>query len=189
MGRLKQEIRIDAPAKEVWKVLSDLSASWQWIPAALVSYSTGLENRGIGAERYCYLGNGHFIKDKVVNWREHERLTTKIVCTSLPFESGELQFEMRQERESTVVTASSVYELDFGLIGRILDALYIGPIYAKHIAQLLAGLKRHVEFAVSGKEVPIPLSLKTEQTVDLQNIRSSQSPAVGVRADRGGAGK
>ncbi len=189
MGSLMQEIRIDTAAKEVWKVLSDLSAIWRWNSAVVTSYSTSLQNRGFGAERYCYLGNGHFIEEKVISWQEHERLTTKIVRTSLPFKSAYLQFEIRQVRESTVVTASSAYELEFALIGRILDALFIGPTYAKHIAQLLAGLKRHVEFAHGGNEVPIPLSRKSERTVDLQNVRPRKSPAGAVRGDRGGAGE
>lgn len=158
MGSLTQEIQIDASAKEVWKVLSNLGQFWQLNPAIVVSYLIGLKNRGVGTERYCYLGNGHFLEEIVIDWQEPKQLTTRIACTSLPFKSGDLQLEMREERKSTVVTASSVYELEFGLIGRILDALFVGPTYAKHIADLLAGLKRHVEIPPGGEDLALPVS-------------------------------
>ena len=60
-------------------------------------------------------------------------------------ETADIRFTLRPENEGTVVTVSPLYKLKFGVLGELLDRVYVRKSYQKGMESLLAGLKAHVE--------------------------------------------
>ena len=78
-------------------------------------------------------------------WEPGRALTLRIVGTNLPFKSADIRFHMAAHGQGSVVTVSPLYELKYGLLGRVLDRLFVRKTYTRGMEALLAGLKRHAE--------------------------------------------
>ena len=145
MSSFATEIKIDAPVDVVWEVLADYGAIYRWNPGVVASHVTTEEGTGVGACRHCDLGGRNYLDEEVIEWENSQRLTVRIVGTNLPFKSADIRFTLRPESGGTVVTVAPLYELKFGLLGKLLDRLYVHRTYEKGMKALLAGLKDYVE--------------------------------------------
>lgn len=145
MSSFTTEIKIDASLEGVWGVLADIGSIERWNPGVISSHATTGEATGLGACRYCDLGGENYLDEEVVEWEDGERLTMRIVGTNLPFKTADVRFRLHTENGATLVTVSPEYELKYGLLGGLLDALYVRHTYKKGMNALLAGLKQHIE--------------------------------------------
>jgi uncharacterized protein YndB with AHSA1/START domain len=139
------DIKINAPVEQVWQALADIGNIYLWNPGVVASHRTTEQTEGVGACRYCDLGGNNYLDEKVVEWEDNKRLTMRIVGTNLPFKTADIRFTLQPDHGATVVTVSPDYELRFGLLGVLLDHLYVRRTYLRGMEALLAGLKRHVE--------------------------------------------
>ncbi len=76
-----------------------------------------------------------------------QALTMRIVGTNLPFRSADIRFTLEDHGGETQVTVSPVYALKFGILGRVLDSLFVRRQYRRGMVNLLQGLKQNVESA------------------------------------------
>lgn len=74
----------------------------------------------------------------------------RIVATNLPFKTADIRFALEGRGKETLVTVSPTYRLKFGLLGTVLDAVFVRSQYRKGMINLLRGLKRHVESRYAG---------------------------------------
>ncbi len=100
---------------------------------------------GIGAARHCDLGGRNYLDEQVVEWEEGGALTMRIVGTNLPFARADIRFVLEARNGTTVVTVTPDYRLKYGVLGSLLDVIYVRRTYRKGMDALLQGLKRHVE--------------------------------------------
>ena len=149
MSSFATEMKINAPVAEVWQALAAIGNIYQWNPGVKASYTTSEVSEGLGATRYCDLGGKNFLDEEVVVWQPNEALTMRITGTNLPFATADIRFSLRPEGEETIVTVSPLYELKFGVLGKVLDRAYVRKSYEKGMVALLAGLKEFVEEAFS----------------------------------------
>jgi len=145
VSRFSTNIRIERSAEEIWVVLADIGNISEWNPGVLSSHVTTEAKTGIGSGRHCDLGGKSYLDERVVEWEKGSRLTFQIIGTNLPFKNADIRFHLREDGGSTVVTVSPDYSLKFGLLGRVLDAVFIRRMYSKGMKALLKGLKKHVE--------------------------------------------
>jgi carbon monoxide dehydrogenase subunit G len=145
MSSFSKEVFIQAKPEEVWKVLSDIGEIHAWNPSVIDSRLISESGQGVGAARFCDLGDGNYLDESVVIWDPDRALTMRITGTNLPFKSADIRFTLREEGEGTVVTVSPLYELKYGVIGRAFDALYVKGTYEKGMQSLLQGLKENIE--------------------------------------------
>jgi uncharacterized protein YndB with AHSA1/START domain len=145
MSSFTSEIKIDAPVGAVWEVLADYGNIYRWHPDAVASHLTTEKETGPGARRHLDLGGKNYLDEEVIEWESGQRLTVRIVATNLPFKSADIRITLRPENGGTVVTVAPLYELKFGLLGKLLDRLYVQRNYEKNMRALLAGLKDYVE--------------------------------------------
>jgi uncharacterized protein YndB with AHSA1/START domain len=145
MATFAVEITIDTPVREVWQALSDIGNIHRWNPGVVESYLTGEQTEGIGARRTCDLGQNNFLDEEVVAWIVNEQLTMRVVDTNLAFNYADIRFTLVPERQTTRVIVSPDYQLKYGLLGRLLDAVFVRRTYRKGLRSLLAGLKQYVE--------------------------------------------
>ena len=145
MGSFATETRIEAPVDEVWRALGEIGDIYRWNPGVRASHTTSEEEAGLGVTRYCDLGGKNYLDEEVVAWQPNEKLTMRITGTNLPFETADIRFTLRPENGATVVTVSPLYKLKYGVMGKMLDRVYVRKSYQKGMEALLAGLKAHVE--------------------------------------------
>ncbi len=148
MGSFTIETKINAPVEEVWDALSDIGNIYAWNPGVVASHLTTDEASGVGAARYCDLGGNNYLNERVVEWEHNERLTMRVVGTNLPFKTVDIRFRLHPDKDTedtTLVSVSPVYELKYGPIGKVMDAVYVRGTYRKGMDTLLQGLKEFVE--------------------------------------------
>ena len=145
MGSFAIETKIEAPVTEVWQALGEIGDIYRWNPGVRASHTTSEQEAGLGATRFCDLGGKNFLDEEVVLWQPNEKLTMRITGTNLPFATADIRFTLRPENDTTVVTVSPLYKLKYGLLGELLDRVYVRKSYQKGMEALLAGLKAHVE--------------------------------------------
>ncbi|WP_420627464.1 SRPBCC family protein [Candidatus Leptofilum sp.] len=147
MGSFATETTIDAPVTAVWQALSNIGEIHQWNPGVCASHTTSEQTEGVGATRFCDLGGKNYLDEAVVLWQPNEKLTMRITGTNLPFAEGDIRFTLWPEGDQTVVTVSPLYKLKFGVLGELLDRVYVRNNYRQGMDALLAGLKKFVETA------------------------------------------
>jgi len=145
MSEFSETIRIDAPVAEVWAVLADIGTISDWNPGVKESRQTTGGEVANGSCRHCDLGGKNYLDEEVVSFEPYSKITFRITGTNLPFASADIRFNLETEDNVTVVEVSPLYELKFGVLGRILDTLVVSATYRKGMRNLLRGLKNHVE--------------------------------------------
>ncbi len=145
MADFTVETTIDAPAEQVWEALADIGSIYKWNPGVVSSYLTAEKGGGIGAARHCDLDGKNYLKEEVVEWDAGKSLTMRIVETNLPFKAADICFSLRADNGKTLVSVTPVYDLKFGVVGKMLDAAYVRNNYKKGMVALLKGLKKYVE--------------------------------------------
>ena len=148
MASFTTETKVNAPVEEVWSALSDIGNIYAWNPGVVTSHLTTDEASGVGAARYCDLGGNKYLDERVVEWEHCERLTMRVVGTNLPFKTVDIRFKLHPDPDTegaTLVSVSPVYELKYGPIGKVMDAVYVRGTYRKGMDALLRGLKEFVE--------------------------------------------
>lgn len=145
MSTFSKEIDIEADIADVWAVLADIGNIADWNPGVQKSNVIGERPNGLGAQRLCNLGGKNYLKEDVVQWVDQDKLTMRIVETNLPFKSADIHFVLSKVDGGTQVRVTPDYELKFGVLGNVLDTLFINRVYQKGMGDLLAGLKEYVE--------------------------------------------
>ena len=145
MGSFATETKIEAPLGDVWRALGEIGDIYRWNPGVRASHTTSEQEEGLGATRYCDLGGKNYLEEEVVVWQPIEKLTMRITGTNLPFKTADIRFTLRPDNDGTVVTVSPLYNLKFGVMGELLDRVYVRKSYQKGMEALLEGLKRYVE--------------------------------------------
>lgn len=147
MSEFAESIDINASRAAVWAELADIGAISEWNPGVRSSWQTTSGDVSNGSCRRCELGGKNYLDEEVVLFEPSAGITFRITDTNMPFETADIRFSLSGDGEITHVVVSPKYTLKFGALGRLLDAIVIGPVYRKGMRDLLRGLKHHVEAA------------------------------------------
>jgi len=145
MTVLENSIRIDAPPEKVWSVLAALDALEKYDPGVSKSEVVSTSKEGPGAARRCDLRPGGWFKERVADWRPNEALSFELYECTLPVRRLRHSYTLVREGEGTIVRQRMEYELKFGLLGKLLDAVMVRRKWIAGIKGFLSGLKRHAE--------------------------------------------
>ena len=77
MSTFSTHIHIQAPPEEVWAALADIGEIYVWNPGVQSSHLTSDAGEGIGTARYCDLGGGNYLDERVVVWEPSQALTMR----------------------------------------------------------------------------------------------------------------
>ncbi len=136
---------VKAPVDRVWDKLSDFGNISEWNPAIRNSRLTSAIPQGMGASRRCDADKGTYLEESVIAWDPKQSLTIRITKTNLPLQAGDIQFMLRDVEAGTAVEITADYRVKFGLLGTVIDALFVRRAFRTAMDTLLAGLKNHVE--------------------------------------------
>jgi ligand-binding SRPBCC domain-containing protein len=145
MTVLKNEIRISAPPEKVWSVLASLEALDRYDPGVVRSEIVTPSREGPGAARRCDLAPGGWFKEKIVDFRPSESLSFELYECTLPVRRLKHSYTLTGVGSETVVHQRMEYELKFGPVGRLMDAVMVRRKWNAGIKGFFAGLKHYVE--------------------------------------------
>ncbi len=145
MTVLENSIRIDAAPEKVWSVLAALDALDRYDPGVSRSEVVSPVSVGPGAARRCDLAPGGWLEERVADWRPNEALAFELYECSLPVRRLRHSYTLVRDGGGTVVRQRMEYELKFGPLGKLMDALMVRRKWSAGIAGFFSGLKRYVE--------------------------------------------
>ncbi len=151
MTVLENSIHIHAPREKVWSVLAALDALDQYDPGVQKSTVISAQRDGLGAERRCDLTPGGWFKERVAEWRPPEALAFELVECTLPVRRLKHSYTLTPDAGGTIVRQRMEYELKFGLLGQLMDAVMVRKQWNIGIQGFFAGLK---QFAETGERRP-----------------------------------
>jgi len=151
MTVLENSIRINAPRDKVWSVLASLDALEQYDPGIKKSKFVSPQTEGVGAARQCELLPGGWFKEKVTEWRPHEALAFELFECTLPVRRLRHRYTLTPDSGGTIVKQRMEYELKFGPLGKLMDAMMVRKKWNVGIKSFFGGLKHYVE---TGKRPP-----------------------------------
>jgi ligand-binding SRPBCC domain-containing protein len=146
---LENSIRINAPRDKVWSVLASLDALDQYDPGVKKSQVVSSRTAGLGAARQCDLVPGGWFKEKVTEWRPQEALAFELFECTLPVRRLKHSYTLTPDSGGTIVHQRMEYELKFGPLGKLMDAMMVRKKWNIGIKGFFAGLKRYVEAGAS----------------------------------------
>ena len=157
MTVLENSIRIEAPPEKVWTVLASLEALDRYDPGVAKAEIVSETREGPGSARRCDLKPGGWFKERVAEWRPHQALSFELYECTLPVRRLRHSYTLVPDGSGTVVRQRMEYQLKFGPLGRLLDAVVVRRKWAAGIRGFFSGLKRYVESApVRAPGVPWP---------------------------------
>jgi carbon monoxide dehydrogenase subunit G len=141
MLRLKGSVCIEAPASDVWAVLSDLDAIHVWVDSIRHSHCPG-EDRGVGAVRLCELAQGT-IRETIIEWEEGRSFTYRGEGAPM-MKHASNRWSVEPRGEQTLVTSEAEVVLKGGIFGLLLQPI-VKWMAGRLGARSLASLKYLVE--------------------------------------------
>jgi len=145
MTVLENSIRIDTAPEKVWSVLASLAALAKYDPGVSRVEIVSEAKEGPGAARRCDLTPGGWFKERIADWRPNEALSFELYECSLPVRRLRHSYTLVREGGATVVRQQMEYELKFGPLGKLLDAVMVRRKWDAGIKAFLSGLKRCAE--------------------------------------------
>ncbi|MBK6696061.1 MAG: SRPBCC family protein [Myxococcales bacterium] len=145
MTVLENSIRINASPEDVWSVLGKLDALHEYDPGVTLAKILDGAPAGVGAARQCDLAPGGWFRERVTSWQPAETIGFELYECALPVKSLRHTYTLEKAGDETVVRQRMEYELKFGPLGKVMDALMVRKKWDSGIKGFFVGLKRHVE--------------------------------------------
>jgi len=151
---LENSIRINASPEKVWSVLSSLDVLEQYDPGIKKSEIISPSKEGPGSARKCDLTPGGWFKERVAEWNPHEAISFELFECTLSVRRLRHSYTLTREDGATLVRQRMEYELKFGPLGKLMDAMMVRKKWDAGVKGFFAGLKHYVETGQrpSGKE-------------------------------------
>lgn len=139
---------INHPQETVWEIIADLSSFADYHPYLTNSAYTSEQRGGVGARRICEIGDQMKFEETVMEWYEGQGYMVSanfLAGQAPPIRDYRGTLLLKPFEQGTVVSMASKYQPKYGVLGLILDALFIKRAYKKTITNILAGLNHHIE--------------------------------------------
>ncbi len=145
MTVLENWIRINATPAQVWGVLASLDTLDRYDPGVTKSELISQVPAGPGAERRCDLAPGGWFKERVADWEPARSLSFELFDCSLPVRRLKHSYALTPDGDGTIVRQRMEYELKFGVLGKVMDAVMVRKKWDAGIKGFFGGLKGYVE--------------------------------------------
>jgi len=145
MTTLHHEIKINAPVEKVWQVLADLEQVQYYNPLVARTRYISPNREGVGAARHCDFKPKGFSNERVTEWAPNQLLGMEIIESSFPMRYTRWKTYLTKDGFGTRVIQDLEYEVKFGLLGKLLDVLFMRRKYGTVLAGIFNGLKNYLE--------------------------------------------
>ncbi len=135
---------VRAPLSEVWAEVSDVTTVVDWHPAVRTVDLLSDRPTGLDAARRCNFHDGTSVVERVVAIEEGRRLKLVLSEFSMPIHRFEAEITLSESSDGTQVTFVLSYEMKYGVLGSLMNALMVKGQMAKLMGSVLGGLDHHV---------------------------------------------
>jgi ligand-binding SRPBCC domain-containing protein len=146
MGKLLNEIVINAPAQKVWGIVATVGLLGEYDPTVKKSTQISANSTGPGAKRKVDMLDGkNWFEEEITLYQPKQALAYQLTACSFPISSLKHSYSFVEHGGQTIVKQVMVYRVKFGLLGKLLDALAIKKQFGSGIKKFFAGLKAYAE--------------------------------------------
>ncbi len=146
MTKLHNEITINAPVEKIWKILANVGELDHYDPTITKSTVTSTNADGLGASRKVDMKDGkHWFKEKTTVCKPNEAVTYQLTECNFPIKGLQHSYSFERVGNQTKVSQEMEYEVKYGFLGKIMDALMLRKQFDNGIKKFFAGLKQYVE--------------------------------------------
>ena len=151
MSQLSSTATVRAPLTRVWETIADVGTIAEWHPGVERSPVLSTHRTGLGAVRRVELYDGTSSVEKVTSLEEGRSVTVTMSEHTMPLSRGAATFEVEADGDDrTLVTMTMDYEMKYGPLGWLMNAVMLRPILGKLLASVLSGLDHHL---VTGEHI------------------------------------
>lgn len=147
MTTLHHEIKINAPLEKVWQILANLEAVQYYNPMVKSARYISANKEGVGAARHCDFKDGKFVKERVTEWEPKKAMTIEMYEHQWPIKFMRWRTELHAEGNGTMATQDLEYEMKFGILGKLMNALIMRKKMDQGAGGVFQEFKRYVESA------------------------------------------
>jgi len=144
--RIQRSIEIAAPPEKIWPFLVEPEKILKWFTLLQKFEYTGEQRSGVGTPFYYEeKSGGRLMKLNyvVTEWMENERLA--FIMTSGPLNKDDQVWSIEATSAGSRFTLTEDVEMSWGIIGKIMGALFAGRMIGKHLEEMQANLKKLAE--------------------------------------------
>lgn len=147
MTTLRNEITLNAPMERIWAALTNIEELEKFDPTVLKSTATTMSKSGIGAARKVTMRDGkNWFEEKCTAFKPHEALVYELTACSFPVHGLKHTYSFEKAGGDKVkVKQVMQYQMKFGFLGKIMNALMVKKQSDKGIKAFMAGLKSFTE--------------------------------------------
>ncbi len=146
MGKIQNEIIVNASVEKIWRILTDLELLEKYDPTVKKSTLISTEKTGLEAKRKVIMLDGkNWFDEKVTAFKANETLTYQLTDCSFPIQGLKHSYSFEKVGNQTKVKQVMEYTVKFGLLGKLLDSLMIRKQSDQGIKKFFAGLKQYAE--------------------------------------------
>lgn len=146
MGKLINDITINAPIDKIWGFLTDLELLDKTDPTVKRATLISGNKTGLDAKRKVLMQDGkNWFDEKITIFKPNEELAYQLTDCSFPIKALKHTYSFQDVGNQTKVQQVMEYTVKFGLIGVFLDKMMIGKQFNSGINKFLIGLKVYAE--------------------------------------------
>jgi hypothetical protein len=145
----RYEIPIALPREAVWQRLRDLTRAPLYVPNLTGVEITTTRREGIGASRRVFQKNGKTLDETVESWDEGYGFRLKLHDGDkplAPFRQAWFDYRIADAADGgAIFTPALIYVMPWGVLGRVLDALFIRKFAVGNVRQVAVNFKKYYE--------------------------------------------
>ena len=146
MGKLINDITINAPIDKIWNVLTDLELLDKTDPTVKKATLISENKTGIEAKRKVLMQDGkNWFDEKITVFKPNEELVYQLTDCSFPINGLKHTYSFQKIGNQTKVQQVMEYTVKFGLLGLLMDKMMIGKQFNSGLNKFLNGLKTYAE--------------------------------------------
>ena len=170
---------ISLPIETCWQSLRDLTRAQHYVPGLTNTTISTDYKEGLGASRIVTHKQFGEMDETVIRWDEGQGFTVRLHKgdkAARPFKRASFRYELRpisnspSDRDRCEIHTALVYELPFGLIGRLFDRLLLGRIFRLSVIDTAVCLAENYQ---TGQ--PVPESRRSQLRANALSSDSSDS--------------
>ena len=146
MGKLINDITINAPIDKIWSILTDLELLDKTDPTVKKATLMSENKTGLEAKRKVLMQDDkNWFDEKITVFRPNEELVYQLTDCSFPIKGLKHTYSFQKIDNQTKVQQIMEYTVKFGIIGVLIDKMMIGKQFNLGINKFLNGLKAYAE--------------------------------------------
>jgi ribosome-associated toxin RatA of RatAB toxin-antitoxin module len=146
MGKLVNDVTINASTDKVWSILTDLELLDNIDPTVKKATLISENKTGLEAKRKVFMQDGkNWFDEKITVFKPNEELVYQLTDCSFPIKGLKHTYSFQSIGNQTTVQQVMEYTVKFGILGVLMDKMMIGKQFNAGINKFLNGLKTYAE--------------------------------------------